>query len=299
MNEDPSGKPEDAEPSGPGQPGGWGAPIPPAYYAGPADPLVSADFAGWWSRSFALLRAAWRPMAAIQLITTVPTTAVTVAVGLTIARQPDGLASTTDPSRLDFRAAFAPFLATAPVVLVSALFGLVVPLAMTQVLVQTVTGRPVSIGAALLAGLRRVLPMLGWGLLGGLIVLVGFLFCILPGIFVAAALAVLPVIVLLERGNGIGRAFQLFGADTGASIGRLAAMFGLAVAVAVAEFAASTVIEAGAAAGPAALPMVLSALISGTFSVASGILFAPMYLTTYADMRARHEPFSTAYLVAA
>ena len=40
-----------------------------------------------------------------------------------------------------------------------------------------------------------------------------------------------------------------------------------------------------------------SELVSAVFSVASSVILAPMLLTAYADMRARHEPFSTAYLV--
>jgi len=44
---------------------------------------------------------------------------------------------------------------------------------------------------------------------------------------------------------------------------------------------------------------VSSAVLSAVFSVATGVVISPLLLTAYADMRARHEPFSTAYLLPA
>ena len=38
-------------------------------------------------------------------------------------------------------------------------------------------------------------------------------------------------------------------------------------------------------------------MVSAVFSVATGVVSPALLLTTYADMRARLEPFSTAYLM--
>jgi len=282
------------DPTAAGLPNPWSL-----YYPGPADPLVSPDFAGWWNRSITLLKAAWRPLVGIQLFAVLPITAVTIVAGLTIGRRAEDLVTTNDNGQVDFHALVAPLLAEIPVLLATFVFSLIVPLAMIHVVVRIATGRPVSVAGALMAGLRRILPMFGWLLLAGLLELVGLLFCILPGLYAIAAMAVLPVIVLLEPGNGIGRSFKLFHADVGASLGRLLTMFALAMGGGLAESAISAVIQAGSSAGPAAIGIVLTALVSGAVSLASGVLLAPMYVTTYADMRARHEPFSTAYLAAA
>jgi hypothetical protein len=44
---------------------------------------------------------------------------------------------------------------------------------------------------------------------------------------------------------------------------------------------------------------VASTLVRIAFGLGSSIVVTPMVLTAYADMRARHEPFSTAYLAPA
>ena len=268
-----------------------------AYYPSPTDPLVSADFGGWWNRSFGLLKAAWRPLVGVQLVSVLPIAAVAIVVGLIVGRSPGNLTNTTAADgQVDFHALLKLFLATSPLLVTTFVVSLVVPLALIHVVVRTATGQPVSVARALLAGLRRVLPMLGWLLLSGLLELLGLLFCFLPGLYAIAALAVLPVIVLLEPGQGIGRSFQLFHADVGASLGRLLTMFGLSLVGTVANLTLSAIVQAGSSFGPAAIGAVLSALISGAISLATGVVLAPMYVTTYADMRSRREPFSTAYL---
>jgi hypothetical protein len=181
----------------------------------------------------------------------------------------------------------------------SALLSLTIQLAMLHVLVQRATGQPVSVGAALIGGLRRVPAMLGWGILQGLLILVGLVLCVLPGIYVLIALLILPAVVLLERGKGIGRAFELFHADFGASIARIGTIVGLAVAFGVIESSFSTVIGGGGFLTSATMSTpaaVAVGVVSVIVSIASSLVVTPLLLTAYADMRARREPFSTAYL---
>jgi hypothetical protein len=277
---------------------GWG---PAGWYAGPQDPLVSADFNGWWRRSFLLLKAAWRPMALVQLVSFVPTVAVTIVSGLINDKRVVRFDATTGSAPIDWWAFFKPFLELLPFLVLVVLVSMVVSLATSQVMVQVVTGRPVSIPAALRTGLRRLLPFIGWGVLAGPLILVGFLLCFLPGVYVFAVVAVLPLVVLLERGKGIGRCFELFHADFGASIARVATIGGLGFGFALAEFAFSSIITAaagpiGANAAPSPFLVTISAVVSALFSLAGALFFGPMLLTAYADMRARREPFSTAYL---
>jgi hypothetical protein len=282
-----------ANPYGPPQPG-YGPQF--GFYPGPDDPLVSPNFAGWWNRSLSLLTTSWRPMALVQLIWAIPLIAIGVVVNLLSTVDTTTTTSTDIPAE----AIVALFVGVA-VALVVVLASLVSQLATIQILVQRVTGQPISIGSALLTGLRRAPAMIGWGILAGLLGLVGLLACILPGIYVFLAMSVLPVIILLERGQGIGRAFQLFHADFGAAIGRVATIIGISVAFGIVDGFLSTGLTAGGAIGDGVGVglAVIAAIISGVISIASSIVSSPLLLTAYADMRARHEPFSTAYLVPA
>ncbi|MGK5681082.1 hypothetical protein [Actinoplanes sp. URMC 104] len=279
----------------PGQgfpPGGYGMPgqaLPPGYYAGPDDPLVSADFGGWWRRSFTLLAAVWRPMTLVQLVWAVPLVIVGLVAAFVV---PD--ANEIDADEISFDDFVAPLLVLIVFTFAAVLLSLVANLATLDVLVQRATGQPVSAGRALRTGLRRFFPLVGWQLLAGLMILVGLLFCILPGIYLTFVFITLPAIILLERGRGIGRAFQLFHADFGPALARAATTVGLYAAFALAETVFSTILDPRGDAGTAV--SVFLAFVSAAFSIATGVVISPLVLTAYADMRARHEPFSTAYL---
>ncbi|MET8148211.1 hypothetical protein ACIBSW_31230 [Actinoplanes sp. NPDC049668] len=272
------------------------------------DPLVSPDFAGWWSRSFALLKAVWQPVALIQLIWVIPVLIVMVAVQLSFMDQLNAATASAQsgvPGDIDLGELFLPFLVLIPVALVAGLAGLVVSGAAYQLMIQKVTGQPVSIGAALMASLRRVPAMLGWGILAGFAVVLGFIFCILPGVYIAAVVSILTAVVMVERGVGIGRCFQLFHADLGTSVSRIATIAGLGFGVNVASSIVSAIFAAifGGAGGFAAqgqmtvASIIAEAVVTSLFSVVAGTLFPPLLLTAYADMRARTEPFSTAFLM--
>ncbi|GAA0489448.1 hypothetical protein Ade02nite_73710 [Paractinoplanes deccanensis] len=269
-------------PPPPGYQGPWTAGARATFHAGPADPLVSADYNGWWQRTVALLTAAWRPMALVQLIGAAPLLVLAVIFG--VGFTPAGFADSWDSD--DVATALAVLL---PIVLAAILLSLLVQLATLDVAVQHATGRPVSIAAALRTGLRRLPALAGWGLLGGLVVLVGFLLCVLPAFYVGAALATLPVIVLVERGAAIGRAFRLFHGDFGSSIARVATLAAVQIALAVIEGISGFITALDPTGITGGVTSVASALVSG-------VVVAPFLLTTYADMRARVEPFRTADL---
>ncbi|WP_203728382.1 hypothetical protein [Paractinoplanes durhamensis] len=266
--------------------------LPASYYAGPSDPLVSPDFSGWWSRSFRLVQATWQPLVVIQLITAIPLIIMLIQLDL---RQ-DTLNTQLDTSgAIDWNAIISPFYAVIPVALLAIVFDLIGSLACLQLLVQRATGQPLSIGDALKTAARRAPALLGWGLLAGLMVLVGLLFCILPGIYLLLVFSLLPAVVLLERGNTIGRVFALFHADFGAALGRVLVAAAVAFGISLVEGLITAPITASV--GPSTATTIITQLISGVFTIAAGVLAAAFLLTTYADLRARHEPFSTAYLL--
>ena len=289
-----------------GQPGygqpGYGQPGY-GFYAGPSDPLVSSDFAGWWSRSFRLAQAAWRPTALIQLMAVVPLFVISVIAQIIIGARVEGLAVTNDLDSIDWQSFVGPVLGLGLGFLIVLALSLLVQLAAVRILVQVVTGQPVSFAAALRDALLRSPALLGWSLLGGLLTLVGVVFCIVPGLYVAVVLAIVPAVVLLERGNVISRAFRLFHANFGAALGRIVAMFAVIVTIAMVQSLVAGIVMPGSAmfgtTAPSVTVIVITELISSVFTIVSTVIYMPMMLTAYADMRARHEPFSTAYLAPA
>ena len=287
----------------PPQPYAYAYPQP--QYFDPADPLVSNDFSGWWQRSLHLVKTAWRPMAIIQLMAAVPALILLIP-GMVIFqdRQQRALATleaTADPNEMpDFSAFFEGFPILLAVTTVSSLFYLIGQLASQQVVVFTATGRTGSlIGPALLAATKRVLPLIGWYLLAIPVLIVATVLCFFPVIYVGAALAVLPVVVLLERGNGIGRCFQLFHARFSVSASRLGTILGLAVASGLLLTLVSTLIDAtigGSINTPNTTATVINTVLQGLYSLVAYVVVAPLLVTAYADMRARREHFSTANL---
>ena len=280
-------------------PPGYGPALPSAYYAGPDDPLVSSDYSGWWNRTVALIKSTWRPMALMQLVAVIPVAILTVVVSIWGRAATDRFTTTTTDGDIQFDwNALAPLFAVAiPLILVGALIGVLINLATMQLLVQRATGQPVSVARALRVCLSRALPLIGWSIVAGLVALAGLICCILPVIYVAAALCVLPAVVLLERGVGVGRCFKLFHGNLGDSVGRVATIGALGLGASVVENLVNSAITVG---DPSSTVLVvISAVVTAGFSVATGIVSPALLLTTYADMRARLEPFSTAYLVPA
>jgi hypothetical protein len=261
----------------------------------PADPLISTDYSGWWQRSFRMVKAAWRPMAVVQLIVTLPALAAYLPAMVIVAeKQREALDGVESPGLSALFAGWQVFLPTAVAAVVLLLLG---QLATQQVVVHLATGRPGNpVGPALLAGLKRFPMLIGWSLLSLPVLIVALVLCFFPVIYVAAALTVLPVVVLLERGTGIGRCFQLFHATIGVSISRIATIFGLGLAGAMAVTLLQTLVDTIA---PADAATVVNSVLDGGYSIISYVILAPLLVTTYADMRARREPFTTADLAPA
>ncbi|WP_212992493.1 hypothetical protein [Actinoplanes auranticolor] len=297
-----------------GQGQDWNAAPPPQPYPypypqqpgfDPADPLVSNDFNGWWHRSFRLVKAAWRPMAVIQLIVAVPTLVLLVPAMLAFqdeqrVAQESVQASIDAGTQPDFSLFFAGLTALVPAALVAGLFSMLGQLACQQVVVFTATGRTGSlVGPALLAAAKRLPALIGWYLLAVPVLTVALVLCFFPVLYVGAALTVLPVVVLLERGNGIGRCFKLFHANVGVSVSRIATIMGLSIGAGLLLTLLNTLVDVtigGSYTTPNSTATVINTVVQAGYYVVSYLVLAALLVTTYADMRARREPFSTASL---
>lgn len=296
-------------PPGPGSPQGpwvpqtpapaqWGPP--PGEY--PQDPLISPNFNGWWNRGFAIAKLTWRQLLVLQAAVGVLNFGLQGAAGawqrLALRDIEQAAAAGDDP---EFGAILAGsglvFLASIGVTLVT----MVATLAAVRIVVEGAIGREPDLGAALSAAVRRLFPMLGWGLLAGLIILAGVCACLFPALYFGAVFLVLSPVVAVERGNAIKRCFKLFHGDLGSSVARVATIFGITIA---ASFVGGAI---GAIAGLAAPPATAStgALVTVSLIVAAvGVVVGgalrlftdPLTVAAYADMRARVEPLTSAQI---
>lgn len=74
--------------------------------------------------------------------------------------------------------------------------------AITYGVFEHLRGQPKSVGEALSVGLSKALSVLGVSLLVGLCVIVGFVFCIIPGIYVSIVLALAVPVAIQEKLSG-------------------------------------------------------------------------------------------------
>jgi len=276
----------------------------PAWHPAPYDPLVSADYAGWWRRAMAILRVAWPQLLALELVGALIGTALQTPIAVMLNRVSASLNESVRSGNVTFGPAdlLAGLGVTAGSLAIGVVVAAVISLAALRVSFAAAVGAPVRIGEGLSTAVGRLFPLLGWYLVVIPMVLVGVCACLLPGLYFAAVLSVLPAVVVFERGVGIGRCFKLFHGQFGASLARIATILVMYPVVGLITSVIGNVVEAGLNATNADDPRLIigSAVSTGISSIGFGalaIVTTPLLLTAYADMRARVEPFSTATLL--
>jgi hypothetical protein len=306
---------------GPTQPAvpvyGYAVPGDAAPHARPgADPLVGPDYAGWWQRSIALVRAGWRPLVAVQAVGALASLVVYVPLGVWTLTAGESLTATgADGTVLFDAAAFADVLG----VTVAGIFLTIVAanaatIASLHIGVSIAAGGRPDVGAALGFALRRLLSLLGWELVAGFLMVLGVCACVLPGVYLYAVFTLVPVVVAVERTNVLGRCFRLFHNSFGSAVARIATIIGIGIGVGLASSVLTSIVDAviGVSTSPFGFSdldayadtelIVIGALVSSIISVglsgAVAVLTAPMTLTAYADLRARREPLSATVLAA-
>jgi hypothetical protein len=163
----------------------------------------------------------------------------------------------------------------------------------THLTSEAYLGRPVTLGGGLGRGLRRALPLFGALIVAGFLMMLGFLFFIVPGFIVMAMLfAVFPAVVVENRGPiaALGRSRELARGSLGRILGvvfvaaLIASLPNYAVTIYAAATGAGSIETAsstGAFLGTQALSLLLSAL-AAPFSTAVTVLL-------YYDRRIRSE----------
>ncbi len=287
--------------------GGYAVP----YLAQPGhDPLISADYSGWWQRSTAIVKAGWPQLAAVQAIGVAVQVLLQVPLLVYVATQGQQFAvaqqNNTAPD-------LGPLLGTVGFTLLIAFAGIVVgaivTIATMQMSVSIAAGGQPQLAPALKAAARRAFPLIGWQLLAGLIMLVGLCACVLPIFYLLAVFTVLPGVVAFERTNAISRCFRLFHGNFGVALGRVATIVGISIGAGIVASIFSQVVGSGGggfglapavtteSTGAIVVASAVSALIGAVIDRGVAILTGPMTLTAYADMRARVEPLTTQTLL--
>ncbi|HCT78484.1 MAG TPA: hypothetical protein DGT23_18280 [Micromonosporaceae bacterium] len=142
-------------------------------------------------------------------------------------------------------------------------------------------GYQVKLSEALGYGFRRALGLTGWQIVAGLLILLGFLACILPGFYVYAATALFGPIYLFERRSPIGRSFGIFNANLGRVLGRLALIL---VATLAAGIATSVIDQVGTAIAGNTNDLAVVIGATAISSVISIVIEIPLLMVTFAGI---------------
>ena len=155
-----------------------------------------------------MLTRSWQPLLVIQIATVVPGMIVAAIVAGAAASQSTAVS-----------------IGGALLGLVGGLIVFVVALlaqaASVYVVGKQASGEEVGAGPALSFAAGRALPLLGWGILAAILIGVGFILLVIPGIYLMVVFAAsLTGVIMFERA-GIGRTFSLVNPAFGQTLGRL------------------------------------------------------------------------------
>lgn len=237
-----------------------------------ADPLVATSFSDWWTKVIGVLVRSWQPLLIIQLATVVP--------GMLIAAVVTASAG-GDPAAVSVGAAFVSLIGGLILFVVS----LLAQGASVYVVGKQASGQEVGAGPALNFAAGRALPLLGWGLLAGLLVMVGLFALVLPGLYLLVVFAgSLTGVIMFERA-GIGRTFALVNPAFGQTLGRL-----LTFLLAALVYSAIVGAIVGALVGTEGFA---ASLLSNILTLPVTFASVGVGVVTYATLRNRENPAIT------
>jgi hypothetical protein len=251
------------------QPYGYGQP---AQYPGGApapiaDPLVAADFSDWWAKVLAVLKRSWQPLLLIQIATALPALIVGALIAVIVAAGGGWVG-----------VAIGGGLSLILVVAVS----LLAQGASVYVVTRQAAEQPVGAGEALSFAASRALPLLGWGLLAGILVFIGFLLLVIPGIYLSVVfVAALTGVIMYERA-GIGRTFELVNRQFWGTFGRLITF---AIAAAIYSGIINAIVSTFTQPDSIARSLIVNILTLPVTLAAAGVA-----VVTYASLRNKENP---------
>jgi hypothetical protein len=154
--------------------------------------------------------------------------------------------------------------------------------ASVYVVTRQAAEQPVGAGEALSFAARRALPLLGWGILAGILIFIGFLLLIIPGIYLSVVfVAALTGVIMYERA-GIGRTFELVNRQFWGTFGRLLTF---AIAAAVYSGIINAIVSTFTQPDSVARSLIVNILTLPVTLAAAGVA-----VVTYASLRNRENP---------
>lgn len=166
--------------------------------------------------------------------------------------------------------------------------------AITHGVIQHLAGKPVSLGAMVATGLRRFLPLLAVGLLCYVMMAVGLVLLVVPGVFFATALTVAIPAVVVERPGVFGAIKRSFALTKGKRL----TIFTAVLVLLVVTFGVTL-------SGSFLLPLLtapISPMIGTLVGLAVNVVFGTLLWVApgviYHDLRVAKEGVATAQLAA-
>jgi hypothetical protein len=224
-----------------------------------------------------VLTRSWQPLLVIQIATVVPGMIVAAIVAGAAASQSTAVS-----------------IGGALLGLVGGLIVFVVALlaqaASVYVVGKQASGEEVGAGPALSFAAGRALPLLGWGILAAILIGVGFILLVIPGIYLIVVFAAsLTGVIMFERA-GIGRTFSLVNPAFGQTLGRL-------LSFALAALVYSAIL--GMIVGAIFREGFLGGLVYNVLTLPVTFASVGVAVVTYASLRHRENPEITTRTLAA
>jgi hypothetical protein len=272
-------------------------------------PHPGGGFNAWWSHVWSAFGRNWRQLLPIVLLTATLPGLIYTIVSVQINRNMFTFIDNGDTSRMivHWHNVAAVLAAGGVFAIVSAFTGAIGWSAGMWIVARRAVGAPAPLGTALAFGARNCARIGGILLVVGLMVSVGIVACLVPGLYLAVAASLVVPFAIFDRGtNAIGASFRLVNRNFGAVLGRLAIMYLLLAAVSVVvsiintaasgrSVASSDTVASGSGGSSAAIVgdvLLIVILVPSSMFLLIGILM------TYAQMRARMVPTTAHDLVA-
>lgn len=276
----------------------------------PYDPLVAYDFSSWISRVVGVVKRSWLRL--LVLLTIGYLLPLAILIGLAVSMM-SGLFEELDSFELGL---IEPSLVATCLILALYLY-VVARLAATNVATNDAAGQPVRLRDAYRSSLRLGWPTLGWSILAGLLILLGVLMCLLPGLYLLVVFGLLVPVMAFERRSGMTGSSRLVDGNFWPAAGRFALLYAVTFVVSIvlqqatgllAVFTSEPVLNLGVTPGAVESPampadtwplILVAMLINVVLQLLTEIVLLAGTLVVYAELRGRRQPgLNTAQLAA-
>jgi hypothetical protein len=283
-----------------GVPGAY-TPYPGGYSAPATDSIVPNDFSTWFANVFGAFGRSWKSLLILHAIAVVPMLVITIAQQFMLRNQVNDFLS-SDGQRFNFfggasgTALLFGFLA----IIVSFVLRAIASLATAHLITRDAAAEQLGTttraqwGDGLRFAMSRIWPMLGWGLVTGLLTVVGFVLCIAPGVWLGVVFfSSVTGVIAFERGHAFERSFALIKGQWWSMFGRAAMMSVLWWGVSFVVGLLTIAIFGTSIGDRSTAAIIASQIITTVIGLPLAMLLSIAAVIAYAELRSK-ERFTTA-----